>query len=270
MAGPRVLIIAGLDPCGGAGIAADIRTISALGGYPMPVLSAVTIQNTSAVHGIRPLEPDLVAAQIRAVCADIAPDAVKIGMLADPAIVEAVAEALAALAAVPVVVDPVLAAGTGDPLAVAPLAPALLAHLLPVATLATPNAPELASLTGRCVATQADLESAARALLAQTGLAAVYAKAGHLSGPVHRDLLVRGDGGCVAYDAPHLDIRAGHGTGCVLASALACELGAGRSLEEAAQRAHAFVQQALRHADVSLGRGTPPVNPLWRQATGAA
>ncbi len=264
MAGPRVLIIAGLDPSGGAGIAADIRTISALGGHPMPVLSAVTVQNTCGVRGVRPLEPELVASQIRVVCEDITPDAVKIGMLADPAIVEAVAEALTYLAGVPIVVDPVLAAGSGDPLATAPLGPALLTHLLPVASVATPNAPELGILTGRSVTTQAELESAARVLLAKTGLGAVYAKAGHLSGPVHRDLLVRRGGGRIAYEAAHLDMRAGHGTGCVLASALACELGAGRALEEAARRAHAFVQQALRHADLSLGRGTPPVNPLWR------
>ncbi len=264
MTRPRVLIIAGLDPCGGAGLAADIRTISALGGYPMPVLSAVTVQNTCAVHSVQPLAPDLVAAQIRAVCADIAPDAVKVGMLADPAIVEAVAEVLAALTGVPIVVDPVLAAGSGDPLAIAPLGPALVTHLLPVATVATPNAPELATLTGRSVTTEAELESAACALLARTGAAAVYAKAGHLSGAMHRDILIRRDGGRTAYEAPHLDTRAGHGTGCVLASALACELGIGRSFEEAAQHAHAFVQQALRHADLSLGRGTPPVDPLWR------
>ncbi len=263
MAGLRVLIIAGLDPCGGAGLAADIRTISALGGHPMPVLSAVTVQNTRAVRAVRPLAPELVSTQIQAVCEDIAPDAVKIGMLADPAIVEAVAEALTALAAVPVVIDPVLAAGSGDPLAVAPLVPALLKHLLPQATVITPNAPELADLTGRSVTTEAELESAARALLARTGATAVYAKAGHLSGRSHRDILIMRDGRRTIHEAPHLETRAGHGTGCVLASALACELGSGRSLEGAARRAHAFVQEALRHADLSLGRGTPPVNPLW-------
>ena len=264
MAGPRVLIIAGLDPCGGAGVAADIRTVSALGGHPMPVLSAVTVQNTRAVRAVRPLAPELVSAQIRAVCEDITPDAVKIGMLADPAIVEAVADTLAALAGVPIVVDPVLAAGSGDPLAVAPLVPALLKHLLPQATVVTPNAPELAALTGRSVTSEAELEAAARALLARTGAAAVYAKAGHLSGRVHRDILLRREGGRTIHEAPHLDTRAGHGTGCVLASALACELGGGRSLEEAARHAHAFVQQALAHADLALGHGTPPVNPLWR------
>ncbi|RMF69199.1 MAG: bifunctional hydroxymethylpyrimidine kinase/phosphomethylpyrimidine kinase, partial [Alphaproteobacteria bacterium] len=263
MAGPRVLIIAGLDPSGGAGLAADIRTISALGGHPMPILSAVTVQNTCGVEAVHPLEPALVAAQIRAVCEDIAPDAVKIGMLADPAVVEVVAEALAPLAGVPIVVDPVLAAGTGDSLATAPLVPALVTHLLPLAGVVTPNAPELAALTGRPVTTEAELEAAARILLARTGAAAVYAKAGHLSGPVHRDLFMTRDGRRTVHEAPHVTTRAGHGTGCVLASALAWGLGAGLTPEEAARRAHAFVQEALRHADLSLGRGTPPVNPLW-------
>ncbi len=268
MARPRVLIIAGLDPSGGAGIAADIRTVSAFGGYPMPVLSAVTVQNTCGVRAISMLAPELVADQIRTVVEDIRPDAVKTGMLGDPAIVAAVAEALCGLADVPLVVDPVLVAGTGDSLTSRPITEALLRHLIPMASVVTPNVPELAALTGASVTDDAGLEAAARALLARTGTGAVFAKAGHLEGAVHRDLLIAAGGGALVLESPHIPaVRAGHGTGCTLASALAAGLAAGLALPEAARRAHAFVREALRHAEAGLGHGTVPVDPMWMVPT---
>lgn len=261
----RVLTIGGLDPTGGAGIAADLKTIAAHGAWGTAALTAVTVQDTCRLHRVSALAPDLVAEQISAALCDIGTDAIKIGMLASAAIVARLARLLEErLVGVPIVLDPVLAAGVGGAL-LDDEAIAVLKHsLMPLAAIVTPNAPELARLTGLAVDDARSLERAARQLIDDTGACAVFAKAGHLTDAVHRDLLITANGETAVFESPHLADPAHHGTGCTFASALACGLAAGRPLVEAASAAHKFVQQALRSGHRDLGAGAGPVEPCWR------
>lgn len=251
----RVLIIAGSDPTGGAGLQADIKTVTALGGYAAAAVTAITVQDTEGVKAVHPLPPDLVRAQIKAVLNDIGADAVKTGMLATAPLVEAVAAALAATAA-PLVVDPVLRAKDGTPLLDAPGLAALKARLLPRAALLTPNIPEAEALAGRAIRDAEGMTQAAEALRA-LGPQAALVKGGHLEGPEVADLLLDADG-ALWLSAPRQATRHSHGTGCTLASAIAVGLAQGLSLREAASRAHAFVQEAIRNAP-GLGRGHGPL-----------
>ncbi len=261
----RVLTVGGLDPTGGAGIAADLKTIAAHGAWGTAALTAVTVQDTRRLDAVEPVSPRLVDEQIATVLADIGADAIKIGMLANAGIVETVARRLKESAAgTPVVLDPVLAAGVGGALLEEAAVAELKARLLPLVTVVTPNAPELARLTGLEVAHEQDLARAARRLLEETGVRAVHAKAGHLATDPHRDLLVTADGTTRVFEAPHVRAPAHHGTGCTLASAFACALAARMPVEQAAAAAHAFVQRALRAGHRTLGRGAGPVDPCWR------
>jgi hydroxymethylpyrimidine/phosphomethylpyrimidine kinase len=265
---PRVLTIAGSDPSGGAGIQADLKTVLALRGHGMSVLTAVTAQNSTGVAGWWPVPVDVVRAQFAAVVEDIGVDAVKTGMLGAPRTVETVAALLEPLyrAGIPIVVDPVLAASTADPLAVADLQVALREILVPLATVVTPNLAEVAALTGVTVEAEADLGRAAAALL-RGGARWALVKGGHLPGePV--DLLTDGDVR-LFLRAPRSPNRHTHGTGCTLASAVATELARGRTVPEAVRAAKDYVTGAIE-AGFPAGAGAGPVDHYWRHRARAA
>jgi hydroxymethylpyrimidine/phosphomethylpyrimidine kinase len=257
---PRVLTVAGSDSGGGAGIQADLKTMLALGVHGMSVITAVTAQNSTGVHGYWDLAPEAVDAQLAAVIDDIGVDAIKTGMLASPEIVEVVADRLDA-AGVPVVIDPVCVSKHGDALLVPAAIDAIRRRLVPLATVVTPNLPEAAELTGVEVTDRTTQRKAAEALL---GLGARWAlvKGGHLAGdPV--DLLTDGTT-VLELSAPRLDNRHTHGTGCTLASAIASGLALGHTVPEAVDAAKAYVTGAIA-AGFPLGAGIGPVDHGWRQ-----
>lgn len=258
MTTPRILIIAGSDPSGGAGVQADIKTVTALGGYAMAAITALTVQDTTGVHAVHGVPADVVAAQARACLEDIGADAVKIGMLGGAEVVDAVADLLSGFSG-PVVLDPVLAATSGDSLAGEGVREAILEKLLPRARVVTPNAPEAESLSGLSIETEADLEEAGRALLAR-GAQAALVKGGHLKGAETVDALVTADGARV-WRAPRIETRHTHGTGCTLASALAASLAHGLPFEEAVALARDFVRRGIETAP-GFGRGHGPLNHL--------
>jgi hydroxymethylpyrimidine/phosphomethylpyrimidine kinase len=254
----RVLIIAGSDSGGGAGIQADIKAVTALDGFAATAITALTAQDTQGVHAIHDVPPAFIAQQIAVVLADLGADAVKTGMLGTAAAIATVADALAAHARdVPLVVDPVMVAKGGARLLAAEATQALIARLLPRADLLTPNAPEAAALTGLPIATREDLIAAARRLRAM-GARAVLAKGGHLPGATIADVFA--DGAHVEIlESPRIDTRSTHGTGCTLASAIAVGLAQGLSKLDAVRRARAYVREALRTAP-GFGRGHGPLN----------
>ena len=252
---PRILIIAGSDSSGGAGIQADIKTVTCLGGYAMTAITAVTVQNTLGVSAVHPIPPAIVAAQIRACLDDIGADAVKIGMIGDGLTARAVADALGDVR-VPIVLDPVMVAKGGAALLADEAIEALVTRLLPLASVVTPNTPELAALTDCDIEDAADALLAAQELLGQ-GVRAVLAKGGHLPGDTVTDWLVTRQWHR-AFTGPRIDSRNTHGTGCTLASALAAGLGAGMTLEAAVERARGFVRQGILNAP-GFGAGHGPL-----------
>ena len=256
----RVLIIAGSDSGGGAGVQADIKTVTVLGGYAATAITAVTVQNTLGVSGAHPIPVDIVEAQARAVLDDIGADAIKTGMLGDRAMVEAVARILLSVSAVPAVIDPVMVAKGGASLLAADAVDAVKALLIPRAALLTPNAPEAVALTGLSVATTDDLRRAGEALLG-AGAQAVLMKGGHVPGERVVDILMTPAGETV-FEAERLETRHTHGTGCTLASACATGLAQGLSLTEAVSRAWAYVQEALLRAP-GFGQGHGPLDHGW-------
>jgi hydroxymethylpyrimidine/phosphomethylpyrimidine kinase len=253
----RVLAIGGSDPCGGAGIQADLKTIAAFGAYGATALTAVTVQDTSVVRDVLVLPPGLVRAQIDAVLGDIGADAIKTGMLADPDVVEAVCDALAAVAPRPLVVDPVLRATAGRALLAEAAVAVLKRRLLPMAALLTPNLPEAEVLAGMAIPDLAAMHHAAEALLT-LGVPAVLLKGGHLPGETVVDLLATEDG-VEEFPAPRIASRHTHGTGCTLASAVATGLAQGLPLRDAMLRARGFVRAAILAAP-GLGAGQGPLN----------
>jgi hydroxymethylpyrimidine/phosphomethylpyrimidine kinase len=251
----RILTIAGSDSGGGAGIQADVKTITCLGGYAMTAITAITVQNTLGVSAIHPIPPEIVAAQIRACIDDIGVDAIKIGMLGGYETIFAVADALTGVG-VPIILDPVMVAKGGASLIDEDAIEALRTRLLPLASIVTPNTPELAELAGAEVEDAADALLAAQELL-NAGPRAVLAKGGHLAGDTLTDWLVTRSGH-TAFQSPRIASRHTHGTGCTLAAALACGLGQGLALEEAVTRARAFVAQGIARAP-GLGGGHGPL-----------
>jgi hydroxymethylpyrimidine/phosphomethylpyrimidine kinase len=255
----RVLVVAGSDSGGGAGVQADIKTVTALGGYAASAITALTAQNTLGVFDIVPLEPAFVALQMEVVLADIGADAVKTGMLHSAHVIEAVVRTLERHArGVPVIVDPVMMAKDGSPLLEPAARSALELRLIPCAALVTPNVPEAAALTGVSVETPDDLGRAADILLAK-GAAAVLVKGGHLEGDTVVDLLRTADGVERRYESPRLDTRHTHGTGCTLASAIAAGIADGLRLEDAVTRARDYVCAAIKSAP-GFGKGHGPLN----------
>jgi hydroxymethylpyrimidine/phosphomethylpyrimidine kinase len=256
----RVLIIAGSDSGGGAGVQADIKTVTALGGYAASAITAVTVQNTLGVSGVHPIPPAVVQAQVRAVLDDIGADAIKTGMLGDVAMVEAVAEVLEAAAGVPAVIDPVITAKGGAALLAADAVAAVRERLTPRAALLTPNAPEAEALTGLPVATTDDLRRAGEALL-RAGAHAVLMKGGHVAGERVTDVLMTPDGETL-FEGERLATRGTHGTGCTLASACATGLAQGLPLAEAVARAWDYVHEAMLRAP-GFGAGHGPLDHAW-------
>lgn len=259
---PRILAIAGSDSSGGAGIQADIKTITMLGGYAMTAITAITAQNTTGVSAIHPVPGEIIAAQIAACVDDIGIDAVKIGMLADAATVAVVAAALHG-AKVPVVVDPVMVATSGAVLTDDAAMAALTEHLLPRAALVTPNLPELARLTGLPTGTTEQIHAAAQQLAERCG-APVLAKGGHDARDPLRvhDYLVWPDGGFHSFDHGRINTTSTHGTGCTLSSAIATLCGHGPDLVHAVRLGREFVRRAI---DAAPGYGAGH-GPLGHQA----
>ncbi|MDH3240309.1 MAG: bifunctional hydroxymethylpyrimidine kinase/phosphomethylpyrimidine kinase [Alphaproteobacteria bacterium] len=255
----RVLIIAGSDSGGGAGIQADIKTVTALGGYAATAITALTAQNTLGVQGIFPVDPAFIEDQIAAVLDDIGADCIKTGMLGDAAVITAVVKALEERAPdIPVVVDPVMVAKGGASLLAAEAVEVLKSRLLPRARLATPNIPEAEALLGEKIGGPQDMEAAALALL-DLGPEAVLLKGGHLEGDLLVDLLVDRAGLIQRFEGARIESRHTHGTGCTLASACAEGLARGLALGPAVARARAYVRQAIATAP-GLGGGHGPLN----------
>ena len=252
---PRILIVAGSDSGGGAGIQADIKTVTMLGGFATTAITAITAQNTLGVTGVMAVPASFVIEQIDAVLSDIGADAAKIGMIGSPGTVHAVADRLEALR-LPIVFDPVMVASSGSALADEDTI-AAFERLVGVATLVTPNAPELAALTGMPVADLAGLEAAARELARRSGTA-VLGKGGHLGSERVVDLLADSDGVVRSWQSERIESRHTHGTGCTLASAIATHLGRGRPLEEAVALGRGFVRRAMRAAP-GFGGGHGPM-----------
>ena len=255
----RVLIIAGSDSGGGAGIQADIKTVTVLGGYAATAITAITAQNTLGVSAIQRIKPKMVELQARAVLADIGADAIKTGMLGGRKIVEAVAGLLDE-AEVPVVIDPVMLAKSGAALLKPGAVAAFKALLVPRAALLTPNAPEAEALTGLVVQSPDDMRRAGEALL-KAGARAVLMKGGHVPGAQVTDLLMTSEGE-VSFSGARLDTRHTHGTGCTLASACATGIAQGLPLDVAVARAWAYVVEAIRQAP-GLGGGAGPLDHGW-------
>lgn len=255
---PRILSIAGSDSSGGAGIQADIKTITMLGGYAMTAVTAITAQNTLGVQGVEPISAAMVAQQIASCIDDIGVDAIKIGMLADPQVIASVAGALQGVA-VPIVLDPVMIATSGAVLVGPEAVAALRETLFPRATLLTPNLPELVALIGRPLQTTQEVIDAACELSDAVG-AAVLAKGGHMAaddGHITDVLFVPGDR-AAAFGHARIDTVHTHGTGCTLSSAIATLLGHGQPMEHAVRLARQFVIRAIENAP-EYGGGHGPL-----------
>lgn len=260
---PRVLSIAGSDSGGGAGIQADLKTFAALGCYGTTAITALTAQNTRGVRSIHAVPDAILADQIDAVVEDIGVDAVKIGMLHAASTVRTVAAALQRHRLTTVVLDPVMIATSGAVLIDEEAVSVLVRALFPLATLVTPNLDEAALLVGRPLATEADMEAAARQLL-ERGAPAVLLKGGHLQGDTVSDLLLVQGGASHWMRAPRIATGNTHGTGCTLSSAIAAHLALGAGLTDAVERARAFVRGALEAgARVRTGGGSGPLNHGW-------
>ena len=265
-AGPRpVLIIAGSDPSGGAGIEADIKTVTALGAYAMTAITAVTVQNTAGITEIHGIPAAFVGQQLYTLLGDIAAEAIKIGMLGSAEMVNVVALALKESAAgIPLVLDPVLASTSGTALLDPDGLDRLKSTLLPMASLVTPNLDEAAALTGRQVRTLDEMKRAAAALV-EMGARAALVTGGHLAGERLFDVLLEAQGRRIFEDR-RLDSRNTHGTGCTLSTAIATELAGGKPLAEAVASAREFVRRAIVAApDLGSGRG-----PLGHAGAGQA
>ncbi|CCM78849.1 bifunctional hydroxymethylpyrimidine kinase/phosphomethylpyrimidine kinase [Rhizobium mesoamericanum] len=265
----NVLSIAGSDPSGGAGIQADLKAFSARGVYGMAVLTALTAQNTQGVSGVQLVPGAFVADQIRAVFADIRVDAIKIGMIANAEIAEAVAGAIEPHQNIPIVLDPVMVAKGGAALLDLSAVEVLTRRLLPLATLLTPNLPEAAALlNGPTAGTRAEMAEQAQSLRV-LGPKAVLVKGGHLSGNASPDVLATASG-LTWFEARRVPTANTHGTGCTLSSALAAELAKGAELPVAVADAKAYLALAVARADtLSVGSGHGPVqhfHELWQMA----
>jgi hydroxymethylpyrimidine/phosphomethylpyrimidine kinase len=255
------LTIAGSDSGGGAGIQADLKTFAAHGVFGTSAITAVTAQNTLGVIMWRAVATDLVTAQIEAVAGDIGADAVKVGMLASAAIVEAVAAAIAELDLPHVVVDPVMVAKGGDRLLEEDAVGALRAELLPRAHIVTPNLPEAEVLSGLTIRSGDDMRAAGERIL-KLGPRVVLVKGGHLDGPESVDVACTAQGS-FELRRPRIATRHTHGTGCTLSSAIAANLALGLDDHTALSRARDYLDGAIRHAP-GLGRGHGPLGHFWQ------
>ena len=256
----RVLTIAGSDSGGGAGIQADLKTVAALGCYGMSAITALTAQNTVGVQGIHAVPPAFLKSQLQSVIEDIGVDAIKIGMLHEPGVVDVVTWAIEHYRLQRVVLDPVMVATSGDRLIADATVRVLVDQLFPLATVITPNLDEAALLLERPIAAVTDLSAAAHALLAQ-GAQAVLLKGGHLPGEQVVDVLARTGHADMVLASARIASRNTHGTGCTLSSAIAAHLALGDSLEVAVRSARAYILGAIEAgALVQVGHGHGPLN----------
>jgi hydroxymethylpyrimidine/phosphomethylpyrimidine kinase len=253
------LTIAGSDSGGGAGIQADLKTFSALGTYGASVLTAVTAQNTQGVSAVEDISPAMIAAQMQSVFADLAVNAVKIGMVSRSQTIGVIADGLAAFRG-PVVVDPVMVATSGDRLLQEEAIETLIARLLPLAAVVTPNLPEAGLLTGRGIASSQDEMVEQAEIILSFGAGAVLIKGGHGSGASSTDLLVTPEG-VTELSAPRIDTSNDHGTGCTLAAAVTAGLARGLALADACHAAKTFLHAALSAGrELKVGQGRGPVH----------
>ena len=261
---PIALTIAGSDSSGGAGIQADLKTFAAFGVYGASVITALTAQNTTGVSGIHQVPAEFVTAQIDAVFSDLAVGAVKIGMVAQPASIDAIVAGLMRWSPKHVVLDPVMVATSGDRLLAAEAVEALRTKLIPLASVITPNLPEAAALLDEPVAvSEAAVEDQGKRLLA-LGCRAVLIKGGHGQGAESTDYLIDANG-TIALAAPRIATKNTHGTGCSLSSATAAGLAKGENMETAIRNAKAWISAAIAAADrFSVGHGHGPVHHFHR------
>jgi hydroxymethylpyrimidine/phosphomethylpyrimidine kinase len=262
---PIALTIAGSDSSGGAGIQADLKTFAALGVYGASVITAVTAQNTTGVRAVHVIPPEIVREQMHALAEDLAIGAIKIGMLANRAVIETVAEGLVGFAGVPVILDPVMAAASGDPL-LEPEAVEALSRLFPLATLITPNLAESAAILDASPASNEQEMAEQGMRLKALGARAVLVKGGHAGGETAIDILIA-SGEPVRFEAQRCQNANTHGTGCTLSAAIAAELAKGASLHSAIERGKSFVTEAIFAADtLKVGKGRGPLHhfhALW-------
>ena len=260
----RTLTIAGSDSSGGAGIQADLKTFAANGCYGMSVITALTAQNTQGVAAIHAAPVDFVAKQLDAVLADVGADAVKIGMLFSPELIETVARKLKEYRVERIVLDPVMVAQSGDKLLRDDAVAALQTHLIPLAEIVTPNLPEAEVLLGRKIPGAAEMPAAAQDLM-RFGCRNVLVKGGHLEGEASDDCVLLGaKKRLVRMPGARIETRNNHGTGCTLSSAMAAFLARDFELEEAVRRAKAYVAAAIQAgAAYRIGHGHGPVHHFW-------
>lgn len=256
----RILIVAGSDSGGGAGIQADIKTVTILGGYASTAITALTAQNTLGVFDIYPVPPSFIQQQMRLVLEDIGADIIKIGMLHDQAVIESVAEVLKEYPHIPYILDPVMVAKGGANLLEDTAITALKSHLLTSCYLVTPNIPEAMALTNRSITTFAEMEQAAKAIQ-QQGAKNVLMKGGHMIGEELRDILLC-DQQIYHFTSKRLMTTHTHGTGCSLASAIACFVAQGMQLPEAVAKAREYLYHAIEKAP-QLGQGHGPLHHGW-------
>jgi hydroxymethylpyrimidine/phosphomethylpyrimidine kinase len=258
-----VLIVAGSDSGGGAGIQADIKTITMLGGYAMTAITAVTVQNTIGVTNVHEVPPAIVREQINAVIGDLGADVWKLGMMGSAAHVRTVLDAWYAVGdGVPVVLDPVMVAKGGASLLKEDAVSVIRDEMMPIAALVTPNAPEAEALSGASVRDLDGQRRAAEILLRKLGASAALVKGGHLEGEVVRDVLLTQQAERV-FESPRIHTRATHGTGCTLASAIAAYVAQGDAIEAAVEKARDYLMQAIRHAP-GFGAGHGPLGHNWQ------
>ena len=254
-----VLTIAGSDSSGGAGIQADLKTMTALGLYGMSVITALTAQNTTGVYSILDVEPEFVARQMDCVFQDIFPDAIKIGMVSRPDIILAIAKKLTEYQAHPVVLDPVMVSTSGSRLLKEEAVDTLCGRLLPLAALATPNIPEAEILSGHPIENREQMETAAREISGRFGTA-VLVKGGHHTSDADDVLCM--DGKIRWFHGRRIDSSNTHGTGCTLSSAIACGLAKGLSMEESISQAKEYLSGALA-SGLDLGKGSGPLDHCY-------
>ena len=254
----RVLIIAGSDSGGGAGIQGDIKTVTALDGYAATAVTALTAQNTRGVAAVEPVAPAFIAKQIDVILSDIGADAIKTGMLHNAEVIEAVCDALEVAVSIPLVVDPVMVAKGSERLLDVDAVATLKRRLIVGARIITPNVPEAEALTGMDIDDLETMQHAAE-MLVTLGPKAVLVKGGHLAGNVVTDIYIDDDGANERFENPRINTLHTHGTGCALASAIAISLAQGMQMLDAVRRARAYVYKAILSAP-GLGSGHGPLN----------
>ncbi len=256
----NTLTIAGSDSSGGAGIQADIKTMSALGCYAASVITSVTAQNTKGVYAIQQITPDVIASQIHAVMNDLHPKAVKIGMVNDAETIRVITDVLSEYDIEHLVVDPVMVSTSGSRLMKDNAVEEFCNRLLPMATLLTPNIPETEVLSGICIKSEKDIDAATKVII-DKGCNALLIKGGHIEGEEKTDRLYMKDRSCTVFRSRTVETRNTHGTGCTLSSAITAFLACGEKLTDAVRLAKKYVTDAIiSGSDVNIGDGYGPVN----------